>query len=1547
MAPHEESYVVVGKNSERKYQVELPPSDIDRHVCFTMLRFVLSTFGFLLLISDVPRTGLGTTSLLSYGFKPATPDTIKFFGPSAYPSTHLTRTVDPATGTERVLDSKNNTVLAVWPYKFDSLSIPHRSLVQILNKSEWKYQVELPPSDIDRHIYFTVLRFVLSTFGFLLLITDVPRTGLGTPSMSDYGYKLAMPGTIMHFGPWAYPNAHITRTVDPKTDTERVLDSDNNTMLAVWPYKFDSLSIPARSLVQILDVPEYPPCIVYKETCLPAATVFRMLDALVTRLKDKFFDPRVVSSRDIKSSVNFVTRHYWIDRFHHIFFRLLWGRRELRRNSAHYYAPGDQRLSDLCRAPEDQIPFLCTHVVGWYPPVDKYSAVPLSLMQHITARVRYWQRQYPTLAIDLTVLGAINPKETRYRSIIPWSPAVNLRAYSDEITTLIRGRNCSTVQTTEPCTTVFIDDYRYERGLTTNSAPEWYHITATLRGAAQLYIWIRLLALWVGCYDARSSEVKFRGSSCWVRCYRAWATLFKIPSHVIVYGSWPPIVLYAVAHYIDCCVIHQIGDMKWATLNGNFDFKLGEYITIASIQMRNVWFISLCLKLLLTFQHTALYPRAAPGLVRDGIIGLRGILISLTAWLTIFANMRALSFRNSDVSDVWVLPRQMRWSIRREFDWASYSEFGFRFDVKSIIAASIVVFGIVIAQKVVYTAKNYVFKRPDLPTNVIACRTYYLPYSTGKLWSRSVMCIYWRVWMNVTRKKLTFARAHRYSVSIGKQTITAKAPRSTKCVGFEYGRWSVVATRCAHSIIDSVAADTKKSTGASTSGMATTAVPRQEESHLVVGHKTGRKYQVTLPPTDIDRHIYFTVLRFVLSLCGFLLLITDVPRTGLGTPSMTSYGLNNALPEAVKHFGPWAYPTTHLTRSVDPATGAERVLDATNGTIQAVWPYKFDSLSIIQRSLVRILNVPEYPRCVLYEEPCDAAGLPTATVFKMLDAMVTRLQQQFFDPKVVSSREAKSPVNFITRHNWIDRLHHAFYAWLWKHQELHRNSVHYYPPGDPRLRDLCRGPKDEVPWLCSHVVGWYPPADQFTSTPVCIMKHMTARVRYWQRQYPDLVIDFTILNSVGQKETRYRSLVPSFPSVEQRPEADEITTFMRGRNCSAVTRECTTVFIDDYRYERGLTFNSASEWYHVTATMRGAAQLYVWVRLLSLWIGCFRARSLEMKHRKSSFSLRFYRAWATFFKIPSHVIVYGSWPPVILYAVAHYIDCCIIHQVGDIKWSTLNGNFNFNLLEYIKIVSIQMRNVWFVALCQKLVVSFQQTALYPRAAPWLVRDGFVSVRGMLISLTAWFTIFANLRALRFRDSDIDKTWVLSRSVRLPAKFDVDLAPYCEFGFRFDVKSIIAASIVVFGIVIAQKLVFTVKNYVVKRPDLPTNVIACRTYYLPYSTGKLWSRSVMCIYWRVWMNMTRKKLAFARAHRYSVSIGKQTITAKAPRVSAVAELIEVKLPLDDPRGATTYMLLPCSLDELQETTKNDDATRFVAVDTVDSSTLPWTVLLNCG
>lgn len=228
-------------------------------------------------------------------------------------------------------------------------------------------------------------------------------------------------------------------------------------------------------------------------------------------------------------------------------------------------------------------------------------------------RLARLQHQHPLLEFDVTVFTS----QIVSSNIDQWLPLATslLHVQKNSITTLIRGQLCPAPA---KCETVLIDDYRYEREQLTTDVTHWFWITSCTRVVCQGYSWARILLLWLGCFQARSSEPKYRDSPLCTRVWCACGTFLMVPSQIIIYSSWMPALGYAFAYLIDCNFYHQHIDKVFSSLNSAYSFDLWTFLHVACVQMRNIWFIALVVKCLTLVEIHLLASRSDPWRLRHG-----------------------------------------------------------------------------------------------------------------------------------------------------------------------------------------------------------------------------------------------------------------------------------------------------------------------------------------------------------------------------------------------------------------------------------------------------------------------------------------------------------------------------------------------------------------------------------------------------------------------------------------------------------------------------------------------------------------------------------------------------------------------------------------------------------------------------------------------------------------------------------------------------------------------------------------------------------------
>ncbi|DBA04580.1 TPA: hypothetical protein N0F65_011128 [Lagenidium giganteum] len=609
------------------------------------------------------------------------------------------------------------------------------------------------PIRIDRHqerieqfIPFSWLRLVSSVGGLALLLSDIPRTGLGTINFAQL-YDSVAPDTQINYGPYDYPVVRLRRP----SDHSNASSTEELEPVPLWPYKYDTLSIPTRSLATYLNVSSYPRCVLYERECvvdtLDHGKAFEMLDALIT-----------ATAREIAGTSSmpfvFLTKSKWIDRLYQIISKrvgIVYHEVRLTqaflghlpRNSTsplglcHRQCRGRSRQATTACPP---LPFFCALTVSWplQHPTRNDSAASVSMGDHMEARLAQIRAEFPHLRFEMLTLAS-QYGYTSKRSTWLWSglEAASFNERGEEILTLIRGQHC--VQ--GDCVTEIIDDYRYERMYIEQNPKEVLLMTASLRGFAQAYIWLRVLCLWCGCYVARATEPTYSNASASATVAAAWRLFFRIPVHVVVYGSWLPVLAYSFAHYIDCGLFHMWFYALWSTMNGEEDFDAIAYFTAAAVQMRNTWILGVVVHILVLVQRYILGVRGGAPTFPGGIIGIRGFAIGLTSLLTVFAQIRRLSFRDSNIVDIVPLSPAARWEPTR---FATPTEFGFQYEVMVLsfaFAFVVVVASIGRATISAVNAANDMFPS----AGALSAKSHYVPFSIGSIGPTTAMGGFWKV----------------------------------------------------------------------------------------------------------------------------------------------------------------------------------------------------------------------------------------------------------------------------------------------------------------------------------------------------------------------------------------------------------------------------------------------------------------------------------------------------------------------------------------------------------------------------------------------------------------------------------------------------------------------------------------------------------------------------------------------------------------------------------------------------------------------------------
>ncbi|DBA03964.1 TPA: hypothetical protein N0F65_010617, partial [Lagenidium giganteum] len=99
----------------------------------------------------------------------------------------------------------------------------------------------------DHVIRFSWLRLAGSMLSYVMLCSDVLRSGPGITSARLREYPIIEPGLLLLKGPWSYPLYQIHR------------NQTANASVPVWAYKYDTTSIVMRTFAEFYNLSAFPP----------------------------------------------------------------------------------------------------------------------------------------------------------------------------------------------------------------------------------------------------------------------------------------------------------------------------------------------------------------------------------------------------------------------------------------------------------------------------------------------------------------------------------------------------------------------------------------------------------------------------------------------------------------------------------------------------------------------------------------------------------------------------------------------------------------------------------------------------------------------------------------------------------------------------------------------------------------------------------------------------------------------------------------------------------------------------------------------------------------------------------------------------------------------------------------------------------------------------------------------------------------------------------------------------------------------------------------
>ncbi|KAF1793775.1 hypothetical protein GQ600_21862 [Phytophthora cactorum] len=389
-------------------------------------------------------------------------------------------------------------------------------------------------------------------------------------------------------------------------------------------------------------------------------------------------------------------------------------------------------------------------------------------------------------------------------------------------------------------------------------------------------------------------------------------------------------------------------------------------------------------------------------------------------------------------------------------------------------------------------------------------------------------------------------------------------------------------------------------------------------------------------------------------------------------------------------FGPFSYPVVHIwRRGNESGSDGDGTRDSSaqfqRGKEAArVWSYQYDTTSVGLRGAVALLNVSKFPAFLLYKpqqnQPATNADsfLPLNATFTMLDAFIAAAVSQL-------SREdntTSATLRYATKHNWVDRIHHYVVSFASKNEAWRLHSLHapHISKDTLAYAPIVASDNDLRRILASAII------QEFGSANTRSTHH-----------YPTLQV--AVVSS-----QRLSSTLGAMRSTFYNYEALEIIVLTRGRRCVASSganvATCTTVFVDDYRYER-----------------------------------------ISSRPTSSTDS------------VPSHRVL--ELVPVSLYVAALVLDSSFMDIFLDSYWASVAGSVNFELVPFLNTTAVQMRNVWLLALLGFLVVFVTRKT----RSHW--HDGVPGIRGLLISFTSTLTICGPYKKATLRDTNITSVFPIA------------------------------------------------------------------------------------------------------------------------------------------------------------------------------------------
>ncbi|DBA05441.1 TPA: hypothetical protein N0F65_007603 [Lagenidium giganteum] len=692
----------------------------------------------------------------------------------------------------------------------------------------------------------------------------------------------------------------------------------------------------------------------------------------------------------------------------------------------------------------------------------------------------------------------------------------------------------------------------------------------------------------------------------------------------------------------------------------------------------------------------------------------------------------------------------------------------------------------------------------------------------------------------------------------------------------------------------------------------------------------------------VDECLRFSYLRHLLTIFTYVLLCSDIPRSGLGMHNLElTYGVHEV--DSISMFGPWSYSintTTKATAMTKPAP---------------VWAYKYSSTSIVWRAAAQALNVTSFPQCFFYEFACNDEVLFGADVaFQFIDELVERMKalpQPYGRPGEAVELVLRSSNKF------YDRIHHYLLPWLFVRPVWRTNQVLHYPSELLLRRNTTTTGTTGARWivdgrlLCFRASGVRPhfcddlwinyarsclPTDTACKRVGVMWADTMRRVMVAQLKNPKAKVDLTVLSSNEDAQVNQGGLG------HMARRKTDVSTVIRVRNCTETTlgvEQCDTLVVDDYRYDVGVFTTDVPSWYTIVSTLRSVGQAHFYLRVILLLVGCYITRAAEEKYAKASEWRRLRAAIHLFVRIPNPSLVYGSPVPVVCYALAHIIDAPLTQERIAMHFAKALGQYKFEWRPFFQIAAIQMRNVWLLALLAHII----RRCVVRHS--WPAQTGILTVPGFALGILSSITMLCHLRQVSFRDSR------MLTLRQLPPRSNVVMLKN-EFVFSNHARG----NVFLEGVILGFKFFFCILVVVCLLGFLASHAAKriggkrlLSRVPVPYTAGVFWPTIAQCIRWTgdiVDRELPPEQVRSKRRLTLRAAIKKISAASVAPPVAA-----DIPAKISSVRRAT-IMEWPAHqrarhnflIDQMEHIAdRRHDVTATVALLNLISMTDPWVLL----